>query len=72
MLKEARELAVQLQSAADSNSKVKKLYREAEELYEQNFQEIADQTYHTTRFLEELRNSSISKELITARERKQH
>jgi myosin heavy subunit len=40
-----------------------KLYREAEELYEQNFQDIADQTYDTTRFLEELRNSSICKEL---------
>ena len=40
-----------------------KLYREAEELYEPNFQDIADQTYDTTWFLEELRNSSICKEL---------
>jgi hypothetical protein len=37
-----------------------KLYREAEELYEQNFQDIADQTYDTTWFLEEL---SINQEL---------
>ncbi len=35
-----------------------KLYLEAEELYEQNFQDIADKTYNTTQFLEELRNSS--------------
>jgi hypothetical protein len=40
-----------------------KLYREAEELYEQNFQDIANQTYDTTRFLEELSNSNICKEL---------
>ena len=40
-----------------------KAYREAEELYEQNFQDIAEQTFDTTRFLEELRNSSISQEL---------
>ncbi len=35
-----------------------KLYLEAEELYEQNFRDIADKTYDTTQFLEELRNSS--------------
>ena len=40
-----------------------KLYREAELLYEKNFEDIADQTYDTTRFLEELRDSSICKEL---------
>ena len=40
-----------------------KLYREAELLYEKNFDDIADQTYDTTRFLEELRDSSICKEL---------
>jgi hypothetical protein len=40
-----------------------KLYREAEKLYEKNFEDIADQTYDTTRFLEELRDSSICKEL---------
>jgi hypothetical protein len=34
-----------------------------EELYEQNFQDIADKTYDTTRFLEELKNSSINQEL---------
>jgi hypothetical protein len=39
------------------------VYRETEELYEQNFQEIADKTYDTTRFLEELKNSSINHEL---------
>ena len=39
-----------------------KLYREAELLYEKNFEDIADQTYDTTRFLEELRDSSICKE----------
>jgi hypothetical protein len=39
------------------------LYRETEELYEQNFQEIADKTYDTTRFLEKLKNSSINQEV---------
>ena len=35
-----------------------KTYLETEELYEQNFRDIADKTYDTTQFLEELRNSS--------------
>jgi hypothetical protein len=35
-----------------------KLYLETEEIYEQNFRDIADKTYDTTQFLEELRNSS--------------
>jgi chromosome segregation ATPase len=34
-----------------------KVYLETEELYEQNFRDIADKTNDTTQFLEELRNS---------------
>nr|CAH0104286.1 unnamed protein product [Daphnia galeata] len=52
-----------LQGENTTSMNGKKLYREAEELYEQNFEDIADQTYDTTQFLEELRNSSINKEL---------
>jgi hypothetical protein len=33
------------------------LYLETEKIYEQNFRDIADKTYDTTQFLEELRNS---------------
>ena len=33
-----------------------KLYREAEKFYEKNFEDIADQTYDKTQFLEELRD----------------
>ena len=39
------------------------LYREAEKLYEPNFQDIADLSYATTQFLQKLRNSSFHKEL---------
>jgi hypothetical protein len=35
-----------------------KTYLETEELHRQNFRDIADKTYDTTQFLEELRNSS--------------
>jgi hypothetical protein len=46
-----------------------KAYQEAEDLYEKNFQEIADKTFETTKFLDELQNftvrDSIDKSLHT-------